>query len=250
MMKKALKFGSPVLTITLFAVAGILLLGSSIGGARAALTYYSETYSSQIKMQNIGVALYENGALVSNQDYGPYADGDGVQDTGKLLGYLKEDESFQIGRSYDERIAAKNTGDIDEYVRISLYTYWLKDGEKLTELSPELIELNTVNESDWLLDEDASTWERKVFYYSKVLRVNEFTSDLTDKLTINGEVADKATIEESPGGDHIKVTYDYDGVEFAIEAVVDAVQTHNAEDAIWSAWGRRVSVNNGRLKLN
>jgi hypothetical protein len=28
------------------------------------------------------------------------------------------------------------------------------------------------------------------------------------------------------------------------------VQEHNAEDAIWSAWGRQVSVTDGILSLN
>ena len=47
----------------------------------------------------------------------------------------------------------------------------------------------------------------------------------------------------------ITTTYDYDGVSFRIEVEVDAVQEHNAEDAIWSAWGKRVTVNDGILSL-
>ena len=35
----------------------------------------------------------------------------------------------------------------------------------------------------------------------------------------------------------ITTTYEYDGASFVLEATVDAVQTHNAEDAIKSAWG-------------
>ena len=34
----------------------------------------------------------------------------------------------------------------------------------------------------------------------------------------------------------------YDGVSFRVEVEVDAVQEHNAEDAVWSAWGKRISV--------
>ena len=47
----------------------------------------------------------------------------------------------------------------------------------------------------------------------------------------------------------ITTTFDYDGVKFCVEARVDAVQDHNAEDAIWSAWGRRVQVKDGILSL-
>lgn len=247
-MKKALKFGSPVLTITLFALAGILLLGSSIGGARAALTYFSETYSSHIEMHDIGVTLNENGKAVSNRDYMSYSDGKWDEDTGRLLEDRWLEEPLQLGRAYEEVISATNSGAIDEYVRISLYTYWIeKDGEKVR-ISPELIELHTVNGNDWLLDQEASTPERKVFYYNKVLKAGDTTPALTDTLTINGSVADRAT-EIIENGNRITKSYVFDGVEFRIEAVVDAVQSHNAEDAIWSAWGRRVSINNGYLTL-
>ena len=47
----------------------------------------------------------------------------------------------------------------------------------------------------------------------------------------------------------ILTTYDYDGVKFQIEVEVDAVQEHNAEDAIWSAWGKRVTFQDGILSL-
>ena len=39
----------------LFLLSVAMLLGSTIGGARAALTYYSETYTSRIQMYYIGV---------------------------------------------------------------------------------------------------------------------------------------------------------------------------------------------------
>ena len=41
-----------------------------------------------------------------------------------------------------------------------------------------------------------------------------------------------------------------DGVTFNLEAHVDAVQTHNAQDAIKSAWGVNVNVSSdGTLSL-
>ena len=43
----------------------------------------------------------------------------------------------------------------------------------------------------------------------------------------------------------------YDGIVFVLRADVDAVQTHNAEDAIMSAWGVDVSISDdGSLSLN
>ena len=40
----------------------------------------------------------------------------------------------------------------------------------------------------------------------------------------------------------ITTTYDYDGARFTLEVQVDAVQTHNAADAIKSAWGVDATV--------
>ena len=69
---------------------------------------------------------------------------------------------------------------------------------------------------------------------------------------IDNMVATKATqtSETKNGYTTITTVYDYDGVSFCVDAKVDAVQEHNAEDAIWSAWGRRVKINNGVLSLN
>jgi len=51
---------SPAGTMGAFALAVGLLASSSVGGARAALTYYSETYTSRVQMYDIGVTLLEN----------------------------------------------------------------------------------------------------------------------------------------------------------------------------------------------
>lgn len=59
MKKKKKSF--PKVTVLLLAAAAVLLVGSGVGSARAALTYYSENYSVQMNMQSIGVSLTENG---------------------------------------------------------------------------------------------------------------------------------------------------------------------------------------------
>ena len=59
---------------------------------------------------------------------------------------------------------------------------------------------------------------------------------------------DQGTITND--GKTITTSYDYDGWQFCIEATVDAVQDHNAEDAIKSAWGRDVTISDGTLQLD
>ena len=63
MKKKKKSFPKkPALILT---AAALLLVGSTVGSTRAALTYYSENYSAQMNMQSIGVSLLENDKVVS-----------------------------------------------------------------------------------------------------------------------------------------------------------------------------------------
>ena len=56
--------------------------------------------------------------------------------------------------------------------------------------------------------------------------------------------------EDKNGYKTITTVYDYDGYSLQIEAEVDAVQIHNAVDAIKSAWGVDVDVAaNGDISL-
>ncbi len=214
-------------------------LFSSIGGARAALTYFSDDYAANIQLHEIGVTLVENGAPVEGE---------------LLKGLLAEGEELKLGTAYQEQLNVYNSGVINEYVRVSIHKYWVdSEGEKIRTLSPELIGLNLVNlGTDWLIDQEASTRERTVLYYNKLLAPQSETPLFADKLTIDGSIADRVgeTRETSGGYTTITVTYEYDGARFCIEAKVDGVQEHNAQDAIWSAWGRRVTIDNGVLSLN
>ncbi len=260
-MKKFKKYlKSPASAISLFVLAAVLLAFSSIGAARAALTYFSETYASRVQMFDIGVWLLENGDRVSWRDYNSAADGTWNEATDALLAnMLGEGEQLKIGKAYDEALSIRNSGKINHYARVTIYKYWEDaNGNKMQNLSPGLIDLNLVNlGSDWILDESSSTAERTVLYYNKLLKAGETSVPFTDELTIDSMLATKVTQSEeaitNEKGDNIgtriTTTYDYDGVKFNIEATVDAVQEHNAQDAILSAWGREVTISNNSLAL-
>ena len=68
-MKKRKKNSFPVKPALLLGAAALLLLSSTVGSTRAALTYYSENYAAQVSMSSIGVTLLENGERVSSRDY-------------------------------------------------------------------------------------------------------------------------------------------------------------------------------------
>ena len=112
--KKALK--TPFL---LFGVSAVLLLLSTVGSTRAALTYYSENYEMRIDISSIGVSLVENGDVVS---YRNYVNNEWREETGELLTkLLAEDETLVLGRKYPEVLSVRNSGSIDSYVRVILY---------------------------------------------------------------------------------------------------------------------------------
>ncbi len=244
-------------TLVLTCVACVLLLMGGIGSTRAALTYFSENYTAQVEMKDIGVTLVETSAQstkdISSRDY---TGSDDAWDTtqGELLSDMLEEsnQQLQLGRAYKEELSVKNSGTINEYVRVRIYKSWTNaDGEKETSLAPSLIVLNLTN-NGWIIDEDNSTEERTVLYWPNILTVGETTKPLSDTLTIDASIGNKVTKETIVEDGVTKTTtkFNYDGVKFHLKAEVDAVQTHNAKDAIKSAWGVDVNVaSDGSISL-
>lgn len=247
--KDAKKVTAPLLLLG--ASLGLLLF-STVGSTRAALTYYSENYAMEVTVSSIGVTLQENGASVSYRNY--------IQDdwsdsgSGELLTNLvPEGETLMPGRRYGEALSVANSGAIDTYVRVILYRSWQDSrGQKLTDLSPELIEFD-FTESGWIVDEEASTPERTVLYYTKILPSQESTPALCDGVGISNHIyreVEEVSVEETPEGKVFRTRYRYDGCWMNVKAEVDAVQTHSAAEAIKSAWGVDVDVAaDGTLRL-
>lgn len=219
MFKKALR--SPIVTAVLVACAVALIGFGGVGAATAAPRIESRQFGAQVELSSIKTALVENEEIV---------------DDGALLGGLVPDgQKFQVGKAYDEVLKVENTGTIDEYVRVSVYRYWVdKDGNQIkdTKLRPEFIELNFVEGDGWTIDDEASTEERTVLYYSKPIAPGERTSEFLDKLSVSLQTT--AAITNIDG----KSISKYEGVTFRLEAVADAVQTHNGTQAMTGAWGR------------
>ena len=251
MKKKRKSFPKkPALVLT---AAALLLAGSAVGSTRAALSYYSENYTAQMNMQSIGVSLLENEKIVSSRDYVSSDEWEGTTKGNLLTDLLGEDETFTPGKKYEEAISVKNSGNIDSFVRVILTRSWQdKEGKKNTELSPDLIELNFLTDNGWQIASDQSTTERTVLYYSQAVAAGDTTPALSDTLRINPSIASdvEQTVTESEDGKTITYTYKYNGYSFHIDAEVDAVQTHNAKDAIKSAWGVDVNVSDDETTLS
>lgn len=257
MKKLKQMFSGKKSTVVLFLVAGILLISGGVGSAKAALTYYSEHYTAQMEVPDIGVSLVEKSASgsknICNRDY-TGSSGIWEETSQELLQDMLQETGGKLllGRKYVEKLSVKNSGKIDEYVRVTLVKSWVKkDGTKETTLAPTLIELH-MTQNGWLVDEAASTEERTVLYWPQILPVGKTTLEFLDSLKISEKIASKVKKETTTEGAYTTVTttFLYDDVSFLVEAEVDAVQTHNAKDAIKSAWGIDVNIaDDGTLSL-
>ena len=258
---------SKAFTAVAFTAAAGLLIFSSVGGTQAALTYYSENYNTQFKMNEIGVTITENGNRISYRDYEPGSDYIWDTHRGRLLqNIIESGEEFKLGKVYKANLAIYNSGknkdgkddkdnSVDTYSRVIIYKYFAElDDEgnvtkKRPDLDPDLIQINYCNlGTDWILDTQYSTPERTVLYYNKLLKVGQTSPDFAESIVVNDILATKVTqtkgtrVENGKTYTTLTTTYDYDGVVFILEAVVNSIQSHNAEKAAKSVWGRDIAI--------
>lgn len=232
---------SPKSNVAAFIAIVSLILAVTIGAASAAVAYVAETYSNRVDMIEIGVSVIENGDRISWRDYVSQNNGEWDENVGTLFtNMLANGEKINLGKAYTERISIRNSGTINEYVRVTIYKSWVdeKTGVKQANLNPDYIELHLVGlDQDWLEDVTAKTSERTVLYYNRRLNSGEETPLLSDLLTISTRIYGH--------GDA------YNGKKFMVEIKVDAIQEQNGQDAAVSAWGRHVIIDpdSGTLRL-
>jgi len=215
---------SPVFTVVLFVLAAALLGFGTVGAVQAAPRITSNDYRAQVQLVDIDTSLVENGKTVSGDN--------------KLLTTLLADNGdtkLKIGKTYKTKLAVRNTGTIDEYVRVTVRAYWTnKAGTKVLDVDPSLIKLGLGTGNGWTVDSAATNHdsktkrERTVLYYGSPIAPGEDTGAFVDSVTIDGSVVTAITDGK----------YDYEDLQFRVEAEVDAVQTHNGTEAMTSAWGR------------
>lgn len=236
-MNKKIKIILVILVIIiLFSI--FIIAKTSIFKNNAVFNNYN-AYNSEISTSYIGVSLLENGSEIAYRGYN--LDGTKLEKSDKLMLKL-EDENLVPGKTYPEEIAVYNSGAIDEYVRVIIYRSF--KGGSGNNVSPELINLNYCKDSRWIVDERASTPERTILYYIKQLPSGGKTN-LIDSFKIASSVLDAVNFTSqttSDGKTIITSSKECEGLNACIEIEVDAVQTHNAKDAIKAAWGVEVDV--------
>ena len=258
-----------------FIIAAALLISGAAGvfAVGSGLAFTSDDYGAWFYMNHLQVHLLENGRDVC--DGHNTLDGD-TKVTGELvqyLGYSSDGETDKLGNvepgmKYKEEIAARNGQDIPIYVRMTIRKYWVVTekndageavaSDKAPDLSPDKIHLTyggkEYNSDDWFINEEESTSEMKTYYYKSQLAPEADTPALFDSLSIDRGLAKKEeasrTTDPDTGVTKITYKYKYNGYAFIIKADVQAIQTHNIEDAIHSQWGvSNIKVSDDKLEL-
>ena len=238
-MKKFREFLSkPVVTVVLFALALLLLGSGTVGGARAALNIQSEYYNSEVELNDIGVALIEKQA---DDSFKVVAGKNALMgETSQIGAAIKADGKLLPGKTYSEVLAVRNTAEINEYVRVSVFKYWQDaNGNKIPEMDSKWIKLGFVTGNGWTIDTSSTTEERTMLYYGTDIAPGMDTTPFLSTVTIDDTVLTKVSQSTSVenGVTVIRTTYIYNGNRFCIEVLVDGVQDHNADQAKLSAWG-------------
>ena len=231
-------------TLGLFALSMIMLVSGGIFYAAADPSIVSEDYLAEVDVNHLQVHLLENGTDVCKQD-------------GKLEMKSLPD-AMSPGKNYDEKISVQNGTEVDQYVRVIVRKYWIdEEGKKTTKLDPKLIRLSygnkDYNTSEWILNSREHTEEADTYYRKNVLSDSE-SSDLFDTVSIDRSVASESNMVESTRkeGDRTVTTwkFKYEDYQFVIQADVQAVQTHNAKDAVESTWAvDNVTVDSGVINV-
>ena len=271
-------------TLALLAATAVLFSSGGYVGTRAALGFFSNELTAGFELDDMQVHLLENGkdvCLGKNADpkerdkyRGNLVEYLGYENDQQNSSHYNEAAAYTLGKpgkvepgkKYREELQAQNSSDYDEYVRIIVHKYWVdKTGKKSPVMDPALIKLTYNGDADgntsaWAKNSKEHTAESDTYYLTSKLGPNEKSDLLFNELMIDGTVANKAhmTTDTSTTTDVdgnkvtvITYSYDYDDFTFYIEADVQAIQTHNAPDALKSMWGvNNVSAGNGTLTVN
>ena len=141
----------------------------------------------------------------------------------------------------DSKVSVKNTGAANEYVRVVVRKYWTDNKGKNTTVDPSLIELEPAAPSGYSWKAVVKTPEETIYYLNNQI-TGGATVDLFKSVRINEKVATNGRIiyddpQKEGTTTTINYRYEYEGLKFNVEAEVQAVQTHNAAQAIKSVWG-------------
>ena len=153
---------------------------------------------------------------------------------------------WQPGDETPKVLTVKNTGEVDEAVRIKIEESWKSKNNTtlpLTQGNNVAAIINWINTDDWTkVDVDGEDYY--YYYYNYKLAPDEETSELLDKVTFNPLIGASTTCTDSIGtnGETIRNCTSngsgYDGATYTLKFTIETVQYNKYADA----WGTNVSI--------
>lgn len=209
---------------------GLIVLGaSSVGATRAAIMY--QTAAEHVNFSTAVFSVDITGDIADGKLTFPAIEND-----------IEEKGFIDIGKKYPETVKIVNNSNEEtgykEYVRVVVQKSWKNADEKKNQtLDPALIKLEVAD--GWIINEAESNnndkyKEQTVYYLKKPLECGQEASFITG-ITVDNKVTQ--IVKDVTTESTITHEYVYDGQIVDVSIRADAVQTHNAEEAIYAAWG-------------
>ena len=127
-------------------------------------------------------------------------------------------------------IKVQNTGNIDAYIRLKVYTYWVNSKGNVVGRTPNPTLSFAYNENDWIQSGN-------MYYCKKPIQVN----GLTPELLKTGSSIILDHIEEYVTNNGTTVKYEYKQV---VEIVAEGIQS-NPDEAAMESWN--VVITDGKI---
>ena len=206
--------------LILMGIAGALVVTTIIGGSLALVrTSSSGQATSDITTKDLGIGIYEDNTEAID---------------GEIIVKTKVP-----GETVSKNLVIKNTKTTDTgydtYVRVTIYKTWgeMSDSQNKIFIKDSSLEqldqiiLGITQDPNWYLSTVASTNEETVLYYKVPIKPGESTTSFLNSIKIDESLDNK-----------------YADKSILLDIDADAVQVIDGVDAISSAWGISVSVNN------
>ena len=145
---------------------------------------------------------------------------------------------WKPGDETSKVLIVKNTGEVDEVVRIKVEEKWVsKNGDDLPLKQGDNVaaQINYINGRDWTrVDVDGENYY--YYYYNYKLAPDEETSELLDKVTFNPFISSSLSCQDSNLNGEIKnECYSsgdgYDGATYTLKFTIETVQYNGYKDA-------------------
>ena len=214
----------------LMGAAAVLVMATVVGGSLAAdQVSGDQAVQAPLAATNLNIALDDAAEYPINSAWMPgsvieLGDGSGIY-------------------------SVENTGTVDSYIRLTLYTYWSNpDGSVNTDFTDvddqgnEYQQVTQVEVTDDMLGEgwikaeggllDKAVDGKQVFYYTKPLATGESTTALLDSVKL------PSSLKNQYADQQITLKAEADGVQF-----IGAQYNDVNADGILSSWGVKATLN-------